>query len=453
MTRSRAALAVLLTLLGAALSWVLLQAHHGEGSTASALCGETSTGPSGCDVVNRSAYASVAGLPLAAAGLAFYLSVALLLLLGVVGGGEALAGTAFVAFALLCLALGIDAALFAVQAFALKAYCRLCLITYGLNAGALVALLPARRARSAASAMSSGPTGPSVLASWLAGSVAFAAAALALHAALAAREAQRQATLLGAPPATSPAPAADSSPQPTSGPGSAPASDTERYKLEAARLQAILDDPQKLDQYFAEKAAREFASAKVQKIDLSDVPMKGPTTAPVTAVEYSDFLCPFCRNLAGALSGYIPRAGNRVTLYFKNYPLDKDCNPNLKQTVHQGACNLALGAVCANQQGKFWPYHDRVFQQPPPAPSLADVERLGREAGLDATVLTKCLASPEAKQRLSAQIAEAASIGVEATPTVFLNGRKLPRINDFGQVVDQEAAKQGMPPLAPPPAH
>jgi protein-disulfide isomerase/uncharacterized membrane protein len=449
MTRPRATLALLLALLGAALSWVLLEAHHGEGGTASALCGETSAGPSGCDVVNRSSYAAVAGLPLAAAGLAFYLCLALLLLLGLLANGELLAGTGFVAFALLCFALGIDAALLAVQAFVLKAYCKLCLATYGLNVAALVALLPARRARAAAAAASSWPAGRAVLGSWLAGSLAFAVAALALHAALAARAAQRQATLLGAPPTMSPAPAPGAS-TPVPEPGATPASDAERYKAEAARLQAILDDPQKLDQYFSEKAARDFANAKVQKIDLAGVPMKGPATAPVTAVEYSDFLCPFCRNLAGALAGYLPRSGNRVNLYFKNYPLDKDCNPNMKQTVHQGACNLALGAVCANQQGKFWPYHDRVFQQPPQAPSLSDVERLGAEAGVDAGAFKQCLASSDAKQRLQGQIAEAVAVGVEATPTVFLNGKKLPRINDFGQVVDQEAAKQGVPPPSAP---
>jgi protein-disulfide isomerase/uncharacterized membrane protein len=448
MTRPRAALAILFALVGGALSWALLLAHHGEGTAVAALCGDSAAGESGCDVVNRSAWSSVAGVPLAAIGLAFYLSLALLLLLGLLEGSEAFAGAGFIAFSLLSLALVVDGALFGIQAFSLKAFCRLCLFTYGLNVASLVALLPARRATPSARGLAGSLAGRSLLVSWLAGSVAFAVAGGALHAALAAREAQRQATLLGTPAPASPAAIPGPSAPATTAP--APATEADRYKQEAARLQGILDDPQKLDQYFAEKAAREYAVAKVQSIDLSDVPMKGPAAAPVTAVTYSDFLCPFCRNLAAALHDYLPRSGNRVTLYFKNYPLDQDCNPNLKKTVHQGACALALGAICANEQGKFWPYHDRVFQSPPDKPVLADAERLAQQAGLDAAAFKTCLASPRAKQRLSREIAEAVAVGVEATPTIFINGKKLPRVNDFGQVVDQEAARQGVPPMAPP---
>lgn len=453
MTRLRAAVVILVALAGAGLSWALLRAHHGEGTAVDALCGETASGPSGCDVVNRSAYASVAGIPLAALGLAFYLSLALLLALGALTGGEALAGAGFLGLGLLALALVVDGALFGIQAFALRAFCRLCLATYGLSAAGFVALLPARRAMGSASGLSASTLGRIVLAAWLAGSGAFALTAIALHAALAAREAQRQATLLGGP---APASATTASKAPETGAaavpapgGAAPASEAERFKQEAARLQAILDDPLKLDQYFADKAARDFAAAKVQTIDLTDVPMKGPVAAPVTAVVYSDFLCPFCRNLAVALSGYIPQAGNRLTLYFKNFPLEQECNTNIKRTVHPGACALALGGVCAGEQGKFWAYHDRVFQAPPPNPGLADVERLGQQAGLDAAALKACLSTPRAKQRLAREIAEAAANGVDATPTIFINGKKLPRINDFGHVVDQEAAKQGVPPMAP----
>ena len=69
MTRLRAAVVVLAALAGAGLSWALLAAHHGEGTAVGALCGETTSAPSGCDVVNRSPYASVGGIPLAALGL------------------------------------------------------------------------------------------------------------------------------------------------------------------------------------------------------------------------------------------------------------------------------------------------------------------------------------------------------------------------------------------------
>jgi len=167
-------------------------------------------------------------------------------------------------------------------------------------------------------------------------------------------------------------------------------------------------------------------------------------------VEFSDFLCPYCRQIAGAFASYIPQSANRVVVYFKNYPLDQTCNTSLKQSVHPGACNLALGAICANDQGKFWPYHDRVFSSPPTNPQVSDVVSIARESGLDAGALEACVNSPATRQRLGAEIAEGAQAQVEATPTLFINGKKLPRLNDFTQTVDRESSKMGLPPLPPP---
>ena len=74
-------------------------------------------------------------------------------------------------------------------------------------------------------------------------------------------------------------------------------------------------------------------------------------------------------------------------------------------------------------------------------------------AGLDSAALQTCLASPRAKEQLKKEIEEGHRVGVDATPTVVLNGKKLPRLNDFTQLVDKEAARLGLPPTpAPPPA-
>ena len=209
-----------------------------------------------------------------------------------------------------------------------------------------------------------------------------------------------------------------------------------------------MDDPQKLDQYLAQKAAREFEQGPVHTFDLKTAPYKGPQEAPIRVVEFSDFLCPYCRQIAGGFNGYMPQSGNRVTLYFRNYPLEQSCNPSLKQTIHPGACSLALGAHCANDQGKFWPYHDRVFSSPPKDPQAADVVGLAREAGLDPAAFEACLAAPQTRERLAAEIAEGQKARVEGTPTLFINGKRLPRTNDFVQTVESEAARLGLPPMA-----
>ena len=223
--------------------------------------------------------------------------------------------------------------------------------------------------------------------------------------------------------------------------------ESDHWRAEAKRLQGILDDPQKLDQYFAERAAKDYAEAKVEVLDLKDTAATGATGAPVQVVEFSDFLCPFCRNLAGGLHAFLPQSGDRIQVFFKNYPLDQTCNPKLQRTVHPGACNLALGAFCAQDQGKFWAYHDRAFAGAGENPKPEDVVRLAGEAGLDGVALGTCLAAPRTKERLTTQIDEARRLGVQSTPTLYINGKKLPRINDFVQVVDKEAQAKGFPPL------
>ena len=72
------------------------------------------------------------------------------------------------------------------------------------------------------------------------------------------------------------------------------------------------------------------------------------------------------------------------------------------------------------------------------------------EAGLDATALAACLDAPGTSARLKAEIDEAERAGVKATPTLFLNGKKLPRVNDFLVMVEKESARLGLPPLTKP---
>jgi protein-disulfide isomerase len=223
----------------------------------------------------------------------------------------------------------------------------------------------------------------------------------------------------------------------------------EAARAETRRLQETLDDPKKLEEYFADKAMREFETAPAQELGLPNTPFKGPEDAPIKVVEFSDFMCPFCRQIAGAFANFLPRSSNRVAIYFKNYPLDQACNPGLASTVHAGACNLALGAVCAQEQGKFWPYHDKVFGSQLNNPQTKDVVTLAGSAGLDSGAFETCLGSQKAKDRLAAEIQEGVRGGVKATPTLFINGKRLPRVNDFLSVLDKEAARLGLPPLSP----
>jgi protein-disulfide isomerase len=447
-------IAVALCLVGAAVSGVLLLQHHGERTATAAVsqvCGEGQD--SGCDKVNQSGYSVVFGVPLAAIGLFFYLSLIVLMTLGLLAP-EVRDSAAAAALTLLVIALVVDVGLLALQAFAIKAFCVLCLLTYGLNAVAVFVLLPARRAFLALRGLSTHVEGRLLLAGWVAGSLAVAAATAGAQSTLTLRASARGRALIGIPDPSTQVPTAAAPANPTTSAASTPSAapiaagtEAQHYKQLAEKLQQTLDDPQKLDQYFKDKSAQEFDQAPVQSMDLTEVPSEGTVNAPVQIVEYLDFLCPPCRQLSVALDSFLPQAGNRVAIYYKNYPLDQACNPNVNQSLHPGACWLAMGGICSGYQGKYAAYQSKVMTTDVHNPGPADVIRLATEAGVNAIALEACINDPQTKQRLTAEIEEARRVGVSGTPTFFINGKKLPRIQDFVPMVDKEAQKKGSPPL------
>jgi protein-disulfide isomerase len=85
-------------------------------------------------------------------------------------------------------------------------------------------------------------------------------------------------------------------------------------------------------------------------------PFKGAATAPVTIVEFSDFHCPFCKRVLPTLAQIESQYGDKVKLIFRDYPIDQ---------LHPGARKAHEAARCANEQGKFWAYHDLLFANAP----------------------------------------------------------------------------------------
>lgn len=452
-SRLRLLLLIAVAVVNAGLSGLLLLQHHGEGRAVAALsqvCGEGAD--SGCDKVAQSRFSQVWGMPLGGYGLLVYGSLALLLVLALLAGPETRGAAGALALLVLTIALAVDVALFGIQLVAIRAFCKVCLLTYAVGALGLVLALPARRDGRVLGEALVRPDGRLAFTGWALATAALLTTVVAAEKALDLRERERARLVLGAPAASAftQTPAA---PFATPAPGTDAARFQEEARVateQARRLQEILDDPRKLDQYFAEKAAREFEQGPVHPLKLDSAPYKGPAQAPIRVTEFSDFLCPFCRNIAAAFASYLPTTAGRVSVYFKNYPLDAECNPNVKPTIHAGACRLARGGLCAHEQGRFWPYHDKVFGSPPADLPKTDLTKLAGEAGLDTAAFAACLDSPRIGERLAAEIAEGKQAGVEATPTLFVNGKRLPRINDFTQTVEKEAQKLGLPPLPQP---
>jgi protein-disulfide isomerase len=125
-----------------------------------------------------------------------------------------------------------------------------------------------------------------------------------------------------------------------------------------------------------------------------------------------------------------------VKIVFKHLPL----------RMHQMAEPAALAAIAAQNQGKFWQMHDAMFSTP--KLSKESIDKSAKEVGLDMQQFKKDLNSPQTKQKLAKDLADARKTGVSGTPTLFVNGR---RVKDRGpdaiqKLIDQEKAKTASKP-------
>lgn len=416
-------------LFGGALSFVLLLRHHGldAGALAAAVCDPAN---SGCEAVAASAWSAAFGVPLAAVGLAFFVSLSLLLGFSLAVGAPLRSRPARLALRLVALALLADLFLFGVQAFSIGAYCSLCLWTYAANAAAFAGLLPAGfrgRPRPPAEALAPPLWDRAAPAFWVVASVV-AAAVLFFDRGLGNRaESGPDLSLLGVRSARS------------AGPDESPASPP-------ARVAGFLPAPVSAASVFPRQwRTPPFQQQPVREIPLDGVPFRGAAGAPVRIVTFSDFLCPSCRRFALAFDQYAEGpTGPHVALYYRSYPLDSDCAEHLPRALHPGACEVARGAACAARRDRFWEYHDQVYLAPPVEPTAEDVVRIAEVVGLDAEEFRVCLDSPEAEAALAADIGEAMRLGVTGTPTIFINGRRVPALDQFADAVLWELDKAGI---------
>ena len=151
-------------------------------------------------------------------------------------------------------------------------------------------------------------------------------------------------------------------------------------------------------------------------------PKKG--TGQVTIVEFSDYECPFCGRFFREVEILLEAEyGDKLTFVFKDYPLDKSCNEKLPRQIHSFACQASIAAECADEQGKFWPYHDILFQN---QNQLSD-EKLKEYANvlsLDSVKFNDCLDNKKTLDEVKGDIAQGDSLGVTGTPAIII-GKQL----------------------------
>lgn len=148
-------------------------------------------------------------------------------------------------------------------------------------------------------------------------------------------------------------------------------------------------------------------------IPVNGAPAKGPAKARMTIVEFSDFQCPFCVRAVQQLEAVMKTYPNDVRMIYKQFPLES----------HSQAALAARASLAAHAQGKFWPLHDHMYANSR-AINREKILTWAKDLGLDMPRFIATLDSPATKAQVDRDIADGERAAVNATPTIYLNGKK-----------------------------
>jgi protein-disulfide isomerase len=161
------------------------------------------------------------------------------------------------------------------------------------------------------------------------------------------------------------------------------------------------------------------------KISLDDDPIRGDPNAPITIVEFSDFQCPFCarfhvQTLPLLLEEYIDTG--KVNLVYRDFPI---------QSIHPNALPAAVAAECANEQGKYWEYHDTLFEKQNSWNRLdsntviSTFSQYATDVGLEQQQFDSCLGSGKYLEEVQGDLRDGRDYDITGTPGFFIGNDKI----------------------------
>ncbi|MCC7460800.1 MAG: thioredoxin domain-containing protein [Proteobacteria bacterium] len=166
------------------------------------------------------------------------------------------------------------------------------------------------------------------------------------------------------------------------------------------------------------------------EVEKGNLPVKGSERAPITIVEFSDFQCPYCKKGSDTMKEVAKKYGSKVQYYFRDFPL----------SFHDRGKPAANAARCAAEQGKFWQYHDKLFED---QKKLTDEDfiALGKSLKLDMAKFEPCVKESKHMSDVEKDMRDGENAGVSGTPAYFINGiflsGALP-IKKFEEIIEAE---------------
>lgn len=170
---------------------------------------------------------------------------------------------------------------------------------------------------------------------------------------------------------------------------------------------------------------------------VDDDPFLGSPEAPVTIVEFGDFQCPFCKRFFETtereiIDTYVKTG--KVRFVYRDFPIT---------SIHPMAQKSAEASECADDQNKFWEYHDLLYQRQGDLGN-ENLKRWARELGLNGATFDECLDSGKYKNEVERDYADGIALGVSGTPANIVNGRLVPGALPFEQfraIIEAELAR------------
>jgi protein-disulfide isomerase len=163
-------------------------------------------------------------------------------------------------------------------------------------------------------------------------------------------------------------------------------------------------------------------------------PSKGPANAAVTIVEFSDFECPYCGGFYPTLKANEKNYKDKIRIVYRQFPLT---------SIHPHALKAAEASLCANDQGQFWQMHDAMFTDQANL-EVPDLKEKAAKLSMNAGTFNTCLDSSKYATIIKNEILEGAKVGVNGTPSVFINGRFLSGdqpYDDLAKMIDDELSR------------
>jgi predicted DsbA family dithiol-disulfide isomerase len=167
----------------------------------------------------------------------------------------------------------------------------------------------------------------------------------------------------------------------------------------------------------------------VTELDDRVSPVKGSANPRLTIVEFSDFECPFCKQVQSALKQIVESYGKDVRLVFKHMPLEG----------HRNSFPAARAAYCAAEQDRFWQFHDALFSAQDLSPPV--LERIASDLGLAPAGFQTCLNSEQSRNAIVKDLEAAKLFRIDSTPSFIVNGKLIKgalSFADFQKIIAQE---------------